>query len=173
MFTRSSDSADPKPSTSNKELDERLAAEKLKKKIDTQKSELKKLMQQTAAADKDSSSALVKQIDDIITILSSNKEDGSLSEEAKKKITTKKDELKSFMQQKDNSAAAFIKQIEDILTDRLLQDFPLFQFKEATENSFAYWSILPLSRIWNRGCISNAPHQNKVYINIPDKRHYS
>jgi hypothetical protein len=105
--------------------------------------------------------------------ISSNKEDGSLSEEAKKKITSKKDELKSFMQQTDNSASSFIKQIEDILADRLLQDFPLFEFKTVSGESFAYWSILPLSRIWNRGCVANATKQNKVYINIPDKKHYS
>ena len=93
----------------------------------------------------------------------------------KTKIKKKSDELKQFMQSSDSNAAMFNKQIEAVITDRLVQDFPLFEQKApapASASIFKFASILPLSRIWTRGCVVNATKQNKVFINIPNKRHF-
>jgi hypothetical protein len=122
-------------------------------------------------------------------------QDIQVTEEVKNKMKSKKDELKIFMQSSDSNALLFTKQLEDIVTDRLLQDFPLFEFHESHDilsrsvssqsasdvasdssfshqPSFSFASILPLTRIWSRGCVANATKRNKIYINIPDKKHF-
>lgn len=112
--------------------------------------------------------------------LESNMQVSVETKEIKNKVTSKKDELKAFMQSTDLNAKAFTTQIENIITDRLVQDFPLFQEGIADNDSnssrsemFNYTAILPLCRIWGRACKANAPKKNKIFINIPHKTHYS
>ncbi len=94
----------------------------------------------------------------------------------KTKLKSKKDELKSFMQSSDKNAAIFTKQLDDIITDRLVQDFPLFESVDIMplhSANFTYASILPLSRLWSRACKAKGTKNNNIFIGVPNKKHFS